>query len=164
VKHLRVVTAVAVGGALWIGVGLFGWSPIPVTGQMMPLDSRVSQVEQRVDELEKGVNDLRERMTSAPSAPGIPLAPSIACRDLRTEPLTTSSSPDDGGYTYTTTRNYSGVQGLSRVEFNERGTITITYSVPDWVLQAYGGNMTAILRELETGRLQNQRPQNNCTP
>lgn len=159
-KSQRVMTAVALGGALWLASAVVTWQPAGVIGEAMPLDSRVSQIEERIDILEKDVDNLRDKVTastqvSAAALPG-------ACMAVRTTPETWRSV--NGGMSVTTEGNYNGVEGLNRIEVNEGGTVTVTYSVPDWLSQAYGGNVTAIVREAENGRLQNQRARTNCRP
>jgi hypothetical protein len=54
----------------------------------------------------------------------------------------------------TTTQNYQGVQGLTQTVINDSfSTPTVSLGVPDYLFQAYGGNITAIQRDLAAGFL-----------
>lgn len=54
----------------------------------------------------------------------------------------------------TVTQNAAGVQGLIQtVITNGFGTPTVSLGVPDYLLQAYGGNIEAIKRDLAAGLL-----------
>jgi hypothetical protein len=54
----------------------------------------------------------------------------------------------------TQTYNVAGVQGLVQtVDSNGYNTPTVSLGVPDYLLQAYGGNITAIQRDLQAGFL-----------
>jgi hypothetical protein len=62
------------------------------------------------------------------------------------------------GYTVatvvTTTQNYQGVQGLTQTVISDNfSTPYATIGVPDYLFQAYGGNITAIQRDLAAGYL-----------
>ena len=54
----------------------------------------------------------------------------------------------------TTTQNVAGVQGLTQtVVTNSFASPTVSLGVPDYLLQAYGGNIEAIKRDLAAGLL-----------
>ncbi len=54
----------------------------------------------------------------------------------------------------TTTQNFQGVQGLTQTVISDGfSTPYATIGVPDYLLQAYGGNITAIQRDLAAGFL-----------
>jgi hypothetical protein len=54
----------------------------------------------------------------------------------------------------TVTQNVAGVQGLTQtVITNGFGSPTVSLGVPDYLLQAYGGNIEAIRRDLAAGLL-----------
>jgi len=63
------------------------------------------------------------------------------------------------GETVTTTQNVAGVQGLTQtvarggVGIEGFGSSTVSLGVPDYLLQAYGGNIEAIKRDLAAGYL-----------
>jgi hypothetical protein len=61
------------------------------------------------------------------------------------------------GINVTMTENYAGVEGLTQsIVFFEQQTYT-DFSIPDWLLQAYGGKPDAVIREIEIGRLHDRR-------
>jgi hypothetical protein len=54
----------------------------------------------------------------------------------------------------TQTENVAGVQGLTQtVASNGFGAASVSLGVPDYLFQAYGGNITAIQRDLAAGYL-----------
>ncbi len=63
------------------------------------------------------------------------------------------------GETVTTTLNVAGVQGLTQtvarggVGIEGFGSSTVSLGVPEYLLQAYGGNIEAIKRDLAAGLL-----------
>ncbi len=88
-----------------------------------------------------------------PSAPAAP-----ACSAT---PVTTTE--DTGTATVVTTVNYNGVQGLVRQDITlkaspegEADVTTTTYSIPAWLLAAYGDNLAALMQEIASGRLSNR--------
>jgi hypothetical protein len=59
--------------------------------------------------------------------------------------------------TVTQTENVAGVQGLTQtVIANGFGQPAVSLGVPDYLLEAYGGNITAIERDLKAGLLKNR--------
>ena len=61
--------------------------------------------------------------------------------------------------TLTTTRNFAGVEGLTRFERHSwlSGTVVV-FEYPRWLLDAYGGITSAIEYDLEQGFLRDRGP------
>jgi hypothetical protein len=158
-----------VAGGLVIGLaignvfGSLGWAPTRVTGQATSMDERVGQLEQRVTTLEQDVQDLSVRPAPAPApAAAAAAAPvQIACRDMNTESRTSSYS-NGGSFTIKTTTNVNGVDGLTLVEVSDGYDTTSDYSIPTWLLDSYGGNLSALLRDIRDGQLTNRRSAESC--
>ena len=63
------------------------------------------------------------------------------------------------GTVITETRNVAGVEGLIQTTISGGlGRPIVNLSVPAYLLEAYGGNITAIQRDLEAGHLKDRGP------
>jgi hypothetical protein len=60
--------------------------------------------------------------------------------------------------TYTNTYNYKGVRDLTQVIRRDDTGTTETYLAPRWLLDAYGGNLGAIIADLRLGFLKDRGP------
>jgi hypothetical protein len=90
----------------------------------------------------------------------VPLGvPAITCGPVVAH-NTTTVTLGDGASTATTT-DYQGVTGLTREVVSDGFGTVESFGVPDWLLTAYGGNVTAIQRDLRQGLL---RGCNRVTP
>ena len=151
------VIGLAIGNVL----GSLGWAPTRVTGQATSMDERVGQLEKRVTTLEQDVQDLSVRPAAAPATAAAAAPVQIACRDMNTETRTSSYS-NGGSLTIKTTTNVNGVDGLTLVEVSDGYDTSSDYSVPTWLLDSYGGNLSALLRDVRDGQLVNRRSAESC--
>jgi hypothetical protein len=161
-----VAGAVMAGFAVGIVAGNLGLAPAPVTGQGTPMDVRVAQLETRVSTLETEVQDLSARPAPEPApaaaaAAAVPNPVQTVCRDMRAE-SSTSSYTNGGNSTIRTTTNLNGVDGLTMIEFTDSAGAVVNYSIPTWLLDSYGGNYAALMRDLKDGLLSDRRSAAAC--
>jgi hypothetical protein len=68
----------------------------------------------------------------------------------------TKTIPSKSEISVTRTENYKQVEGLIMESVAFDGVTVENLSIPDWLLQSYGGNRVALDRDLEAGVLQNR--------
>jgi hypothetical protein len=154
----RSLAAIAIVFAALAGLtgGLVVRLPLPVSSQAPTVDQRVATLESRVNSLE-GRLFVLSIQTGAPVsiAPGQPEG-GRACDIPPTPVVTTQSSGQDA--TITTIDHFNGVEGLAKetIVYTSGETIT-SYSIPAWLLTAYGGKHDIVVQEIESGRVYNRR-------
>ncbi len=89
-----------------------------------------------------------------PVVPGAPRPARVCDGAPRPETVTV---PFTSGITVTEVRNYNGVEGLIQsVVVEQDGYVTINYSLPGYLLEAYGGNHQQAVAEIESNRVHNR--------
>jgi hypothetical protein len=121
-----------------------------------------------VSTLETEVQDLSARPAPVPApapaaAAAVPNPVQTVCRDMRAE-SSTSSYTNGGNSTIRTTTNLNGVDGLTMIEFTDSAGAVVNYSIPTWLLDSYGGNYAALMRDLKDGLLSDRRSAAACRP
>jgi hypothetical protein len=137
------------------------------------LDTRQAAVESRLAEVERRaarpapVTEPASAANAAPAAPAVPDAsagrqPGARCNPSGGSPAYTTQSRN--GTSMTTTENYKGVEGLMMIQVTTmEGDLITSYSIPDWLMLAYGHNQEAILRDIDRGILKDRGPL-QCSP
>ncbi len=138
------------------------------------LDKRIAAFESRLATAEKDaarrsdvpVQAATPAAVAAPAPAAAPAGPVMLASGSR---CTSTNSPTytsqhRNGTNMTTTENFKGVEGLMKVEVTtSEGDIITSYSIPAWLMAAYGDNQEAIMRDLGTDLLKDRGPL-RCSP
>jgi hypothetical protein len=137
------------------------------------LDSRIAAFEGRLNATER----MAGRSEPAPApAPVVSVAapaavPAVAapadalsssrCTSFGAQGYTTQGR---GGTSMSTQHNFQGVDGLMKIEVTtSEGDLITSWSIPGWLMDTYGNNVEAIMRDVERGILKDRGPL-RCSP